>query len=263
MIRDDPMTTRTVMFSMVPRFAATAIFALGLLGRPGAVQAGFRVAPIRVDLERASPSGAVTVTNDDAGPLTLQMKALEWSQDADGKDHYAETTGLVFFPKVVTLEKSSEQVIRIGTKLPPAERERCFRLYISQTPTTQRGEASKVNILVSIGVPVFVRAAGERSATVVAETTAGGGELQVMVRNAGNEHFKIEKFTVSGVDAQGAEIFSRELPGRYLHGGASRRYVEQIPAEICPKLAKARISIKTDRSTFEGNTVLGEESCRP
>src|SRR5512147_2306777 len=62
----------------------SALLFLFLLLLPVAAKAGdWRVSPIRLDLGRDTKSGAVTVANDSDDRLQVQMKAYEWTQDAE------------------------------------------------------------------------------------------------------------------------------------------------------------------------------------
>ena len=57
----------------------------------------FRVTPIRLDFDRGTKSGVVTIVNEGGDKLNVQMKAFEWTQNADGKDQYTEANDIIFF----------------------------------------------------------------------------------------------------------------------------------------------------------------------
>src|SRR5512143_2941873 len=55
----------------------------------------WRVTPISLGLGKDAKSGVITVSNDAAEKLNGQMKAMEWTQDAEGKDVYSETADII------------------------------------------------------------------------------------------------------------------------------------------------------------------------
>jgi outer membrane usher protein FimD/PapC len=75
------------------RLAAAAL--MTVLCLPRAAPCGERrVSPIRLELGRQARSGVVTVINDSEERLQVQMRATEWTQDAEGKDRDEETGDL-------------------------------------------------------------------------------------------------------------------------------------------------------------------------
>ena len=125
------------------------------------LQAGdFGVSPIRVDLDRSTRTQVVRVTNDDERLLSFQMRMMEWTQDAEGRDRYADSADLVFFPQQMQVPAKESRVVRLGYRQPPGPTERAYRLYVAELPRgTQPGEPGKamVEVAVRFGVPVFVR----------------------------------------------------------------------------------------------------------
>src|SRR3972149_10232388 len=94
----------------------------------------FRVTPIRLDFDRGTKSGVVTIVNEGGDKLNVQMKAFEWTQNADGKDQYSETNDIIFFPRIMTLEKGEEKILRAGIKIPATTKEKTYRLFIEEIP---------------------------------------------------------------------------------------------------------------------------------
>jgi hypothetical protein len=46
----------------------------------------------------------ITVSNVE-DKVNLQVKAMQWKQDDKGKDAYSDTTDIVYFPRIISLEK--------------------------------------------------------------------------------------------------------------------------------------------------------------
>ncbi len=67
------------------------------------VAAEFAILPLRVELDRANRAAEVVVRNDDKAPLRMQVQAMAWRQDADGKDQYEPAEGLIYFPRALEI----------------------------------------------------------------------------------------------------------------------------------------------------------------
>lgn len=193
--------------------------------------------------------------------MNLQMSAVEWTQDGEGKDIYTGTADLLFFPKLAILEPGGTQVVRVGTKALAAAREKSYRLYVEQLPQTVHAEEPTLNILVKFGVAVYTLPQSEKAGGEIAEVGVSGGIGRVLIRNSGNVHFRIEKLLIRGDDRDGKEIFAKDLDGWYLLSGAVRRHEAPVPQEVCARLAKIRVSVKTDLMTLEGEAAVEEGNC--
>jgi len=94
----------------------------------------WRVTPIRLDLGKDAKNSAVTVFNRVGERLQVQMDAMEWTQDAEGKDRYKETRDILFFPRIMIFDRKGEKILRAGIKIPAIEKEKTYRLFIEEIP---------------------------------------------------------------------------------------------------------------------------------
>ena len=87
------------------------VLALALLFIPiwPAYPGEWRVSPIRLDFDKGIKSGVITISNDSAEKVHLQINEVEWTQDSEGKDKYVETSDLVYFPKIMILDKKKKR----------------------------------------------------------------------------------------------------------------------------------------------------------
>lgn len=221
----------------------------------------WRVMPIRVELSRQAKSGVITVINDSKERLQLQMKAFEWTQDAEGKDSYAETGDLVFFPKMMIFEKAEEKILRAGIKVPATKTEKTYRIFLEEIPGPRKAEGANVAIAIRFGVPVFVAPLQGEPRGEIAQVAMAKGTVEAKIRNPGNVHFVIRSVTVKGKNAKGEEIFSRELSGWYLLSGASRTYATEVPADLCPELAAVDVEATTDKFLLAGHLDADKAMC--
>ena len=223
----------------------------------------FRVTPIRLDFDRGAKSGVITVVNEGEEKLHVQMKAFEWTQDAEGKDQYVETNDIIFFPRMMTLEKKEEKILRAGIKIPATTKEKTYRLFIEEIPVPRKAEGVNVAIAIRFGVPIFVKPFKEDAKGVIEKIELSKGVLNVHVKNAGNVHFIIHSLNIKGKNAKEEEVFSKELSGWYLLNNVSRIYTTPIPGEFCKNIAKLEIEIKTNRFNFNGKLDVVQTMCLP
>jgi len=245
-------------FARLP-FASLLLFLLLL---PVPARAGdWRVSPIRLDLGRDAKSGVVTIINESDDRLQVQMTAMEWTQDADGKDQYAESGDILFFPRLMIFDKKEEKILRAGIRVPATVMEKAYRLFIEEIPGPRKAEGANIAVAIRFGVPIFVHPLKEEPRGEVGPVTMSEGTLRVPVKNSGNVHFVIQSILVKGMNRKGEEIFSRELSGWYLLAGASRVYSTDVPPEACGNLAGMEIEVKTDKIPLHGQMVADRSMC--
>lgn len=221
---------------------------LALLLPCGNVAAGnFAVSPIRLDFDRATKTGVLTVTNDDDDKLQLQMKAFEWTQDADGKDKYEETDDLIFFPKIATVEKGEQRLLRTSYKIPATDRQKTYRLFIEEIPAPQKTpvKGAQIAVAVRFGVPIFLKPLKEEVKGEVESVNYADGKLNVKIKNAGNTHFFI-----NNIQLKSGEKIAEDQKGWYLLNGATRTYSFAMTPQACSTMGKFDIVIKTDIVEF-------------
>jgi fimbrial chaperone protein len=228
-----------------------------------AISGEFRVTPIRLDFDRGMRSGVITIVNEGGDKLNVQMRAFEWSQDADGKDQYTETNDIIFFPRIMSLDKKEEKILRAGIKMPATTKEKTYRLFIEEIPEPKKGEGVNVAIAIRFGVPIFVKPLKEELKGEIEKVDLSKGVLNALIRNKGNTHFIIQSIDIKGKNMKGEEIFSKELSGWYLLSGVSRPYATPLPEETCRALSRLDIEAKTDRFKLNGKLDVNQAMCIP
>ncbi len=227
----------------------------------------WRVVPARLFFERDAKSSVVTVSNEGDDKLTLQMKAMEWSQDAEGKDVYRDSNDILFFPRILLMEPKEEKIIRIGIKTPAAVKERTYRFFLEEIPQPKKdgqSDTAQIAIAVRFGVPIFVKPPKEELKAEITQLALANGIFTATVKNTGNAHFKIGTITISGKNDRGEETFSTKLDGWYLLNGAARTYSTTIPREKCSGTAKLDVTVSTDKQINLNRTLNVEKArCLP
>jgi fimbrial chaperone protein len=220
----------------------------------------FGVSPIRVDLDRTSKSGTITVSNDEtADSLRVQMRLFEWTQDADGKDVYRESQDLVYFPRLMVLEKGEQKLVRVGLRTPATTQEKTYRLFVEELPSPKvpgTASGSQVAIAVRFGVPVYLKPSKQVLRGEIASMSVAKGVLHVGVRNTGNTHFTIKSVTAT------SGKMTREMAGWYLLAGATRDHAIELPAADCARLGKLDVIVATDQMELRGALDVDASMCK-
>ena len=179
-------------------------------------------------------SGVITVINEGTAKMSLQISASEWTQDGKGKDVYTETADIVFYPKIMALEKGEQRVIRAGVKGPQPLREKTYRLFIEEIPERKKADEGKsqVSIVIRFAPPIFVRPLVESRSGSLEKVELAKGKLTVVVKNTGNVHATITAVTVQAKASDGREVFAKDISGWYLLNGVSRPYEAAIPGRL-------------------------------
>jgi fimbrial chaperone protein len=249
-------------------FISFALLAEIVFFSPSLAHAGeWRVTPIRLFFERGSRSGIVNVQNDGDAPMNFQVKAMEWTQDAEGKDRYSETNDLIFFPKFLMVPPKEERVIRIGGKSVIGVREKTFRVFIEEVPPPHKDEKTEgatVSVNVRFAVPLFITPGKVEPAGKLAKMELHNGVISATVQNTGNVHFRLSSLDIRGRNIKGEETFNQKVDGWYILNGITRTFSAQIPVEACTKTELIEVDGATDRNiVLKGNLPINKKQCIP
>ncbi len=244
---------------------ALAIALCGLAALP--VAAGeYTVSPMRMELDRDTRSSVITLANVGKDRIDFQLKAMEWTQDAEGKDRYSETTELVFFPKILSVEPKEERVVRVGIKTIPVATERTFRVFIEKIPAPNPEPpppGAHIAVNVRFALPIFVKPAAPQAKGEIVNATLSKGAFALVLKNAGNEHFRMDGgIVLSGRNAQGKEVFAQTIDDHYLLAGTTKRYTQAVPAEACTQIATLEVTAKAEQFVLSRKLDVDRASCK-
>lgn len=198
----------------------TSALALAITSACACAQGSFTVSPLRIDLVPKATAGVIEVLNTSGGPTTLQAQQRSWTQQ-EGQDVHGETRDLILSPAIFTLKPGEKQVVRIALRgTPDAQRERAYRVLISEVPAPQlkvTPDASGFRVALRMDLPLFVaplQAAAPQPSYALDATGA-----QLLVRNAGDSHIRYADFSVLQA---GRKVV--ELPIFTVLAGSERRF---------------------------------------
>lgn len=250
---------------MTHRHCRLAVAAILVFLRCAQVFAGeFTVNPVRIDLGPAARSAAVTVANEGKEKLNFQLQAMDWAQDAAGKDQYSETRDLIFFPRIMSVEPGQEAVVRVGLKTGASASERTFRLFIEELPGIVKkpeGNAAQINFLVRFGLPIFAAPIQPRDGLAIEKLELTNGVIAVAARNTGNRHQVFKSLRLEGTDASGNRVYGLDIADRYLLAGIVKSYTATLTPEQCGKIAALEVEIATDKLTEKRRLDVSRTMC--
>ena len=258
-----PGTSRV---NLLPSLLFATLMGLTLFSPLLASAGEWRVTPIRLFFDKGSKSGILSVQNDSDAAMNLQVKAMEWAQDAEGKDRYSDTGDLVFFPKFLSVPAKEERVIRIGSKVVPGAREKTYRVFVEEVtppPKQDKSQGATVFVNVRFAVPLFVSPAKEEPAAKL-QAELKQGVVTASLQNSGNIHFRLTSLEARGRNAKGEETFRQKVDGWYLLTGTTRSYALAIPNDAC--LASEAIELEglSDRKiTIRTGIAVDKKQCQP
>ena len=236
--------------------ALAVALAAGLLStRPG-VAAEFSVTPIRVELKSGVLTDTITVTNHATSRLRVSVRLQEWTQDAAGNDVYKDSTELVYFPRQLELEPEARKLVRVGIKQPAGVTEKTYRLFIEEEPPAAAAGQSQVAFYFRFGVPIFLSPAVPRAQPEVAAPSLQAGKVNLVVRNPGNQHFRLTTLALSDGDG-----FAKEIAGWYSLAGSERTYTIEVPPEVCRKARTLNLSIQAEGFRMERKLDVNPANC--
>lgn len=232
------------------RLAAAVLIAAA----PCAALADFGVSPLRIELEPGVKSAVVTVTGKTAPGRALQVTAMRWTQDAEGRDVYEDTGDLVFYPKTVDLSKNGRQLVRVGVEKTVADVEQSYRLFIREPPPPENpGEMrAQVAVVVDFALPILVRPAKVVRSVEIRDAYVDKGVLKVKVVNTGNVRLILQ--SLSAGKAEFADFNSW-----YLLAGASRRFETKLPREACRQ--PIAVLLRTGTLNVKRDVTVMPDSC--
>lgn len=191
--------------------------------------AEFSVTPIRAELRAGALNETITITNHSQDRLRVSIKLVEWSQDETGRDIYRASDDLVYFPRQLEIPGGAKRLVRVGTRSPAGLNERTYRLFVEEEPEADAAPGTaKVAFLFRFGVPVFLPPAVPKAEPEVPMPELRGGRLSIVVRNPGNQHFRLTRIAIT--DGAGHQ---QEMQGWYSLAGSTRTYKADIPPAVC------------------------------
>lgn len=242
------MTLSRITISFIDLIRIT-LFTVLLAQSQNVLSNGFRVTPLKLYFDAGSKSTSLKIQNDSDQRVNLQLEAMTWHQDQEGKDLYAATREIIFFPKIFSIDANSEQIVRVGYQgVPASTKEKSYRLFIQELPVKAPGEA-EMKFAIRLGIPVFVRPVENEHAWNVGFISLEKQGLSIRVNNTGNRYLMVGAMQAIGRDVGGKEIVRSEGQGWYVLAGQGRDFMLSVTRESCEKIVTLEVAITVDTET--------------
>ena len=228
-----------------------------------ALPVNFSINPVKIFLDGKSKTNVLKIKNHSDEKISLQVRTFTWEHDRHGRNDYTPTRDIIFFPKILTIQKNEEKIIRIGTNIPQSGDEKTYRMFLEEIPPPDSQERMAVRMIMKIGVPVFVSPHTTVTKGRIESMSLHKGDLHLTVKNTGNVHFLVQSVRVRGTDVSGKELYSTEIGGWYLHGGKEKEYTVEIPEEHCRSIAHLQAHVTTDILSMSKKLNVAKEMCKP
>lgn len=203
------------------------VLAAGLLGFAAvpATAGALTALPVRVAVPAHSQFCAITLGNEGAADIAVQIRGYRWHQDG-GTDALDESQRLAVNPAIVTIPPGTRRLVRCSLPEPTGPAEDTFRLIVSELPLAD-GAAGTVQTLLQLSIPVFRANPDARAA--LSWRAAPDGRLEVT--NTGTRHVRVADLVLRPATASDS---ARVKANAYLLAGATRVFAhpDMPPGEI-------------------------------
>ena len=121
------------------------------------LQAGqLTVAPLRMHITQTQPNATFSLSNGSSRDGFYQLQLFAW-EEVDGESRFRQQQDLVVTPPVTMIPGNTDQVVRIIRQQPTvSDKEKSYRLIISEIPDTESDSGAQLKVLLRLSVPVFV-----------------------------------------------------------------------------------------------------------
>ena len=191
---------------------------------------------------------------------------MNWRQDADGQDQYELADGLLYFPRTMEIPPGDSRIIRVGVKAAPTAREDTYRVFVEElppaVPTSAAPSGTSLQVLLRVGVPVFVAPAQSDRKAEITRLELRGTIAEWALVNTGNVHLRAEKVALVGIARDGIRLFEQSFQERYLLAGALKTLRFNIPHEKCAQLATLEAVVVAEHLELKRKLDVAPGSCR-
>jgi fimbrial chaperone protein len=209
------------MKSLLVRVAAAALMASALVAAAPALAGSVELSPITLQMVGKERTTTLRVRNTEAQAITLQLRAVDWTQE-NGQDVYTPSKTLAVSPPVFTLQPGEVQTARIvieGVKA--VKTEQAYRLILDQIPESHVGGQAGVVVPIRVMLPVFLTPSSASRPKLSWKLQPSSGGKVLAATNVGDARERLVDFKVtSGV----TELAGNAGLSGYVLAGATRTW---------------------------------------
>lgn len=244
------------------RFLAAVAVAAVVVGSgprgPVAAAATFTVDPTQIFLSSRTGSVLLTLHNESMETLSFQLSVFSWAQSSAGEMQLEPTQDIVFYPPLLTLKPSETRRVRVGTATGFDAREKAYRIFVEELPSTQPPKG--VRVLTKMGIPIFLRPAKEVATATLSDVRQQDGVVKFTLSNVGTVHVVPRRITVRGLTGS-TTAFERELEGWYLLAGGRRDFQAAPPKDGCAKVTSIVVDVQFESGQVQERLQTPSGAC--
>jgi fimbrial chaperone protein len=233
-------------------------------GRAGA--AAFSIDPTQIRLSARAPSALLTVRNESAAPVRLQISAFAWAQAASGEMQLGPTDDIVFFPALFTLAPGEARKVRVGTTAAFGSVERSYRLFVEELPGepgARPAGSTGVQVLTRMGIPVFLQPDSPRAAASLGGLGIRDGAVSFRLQNTGTVHFVPDVVRLRGEDEDGTAVIDHAIRSWYVLAGGAREFQVTVEPPQCRRVRLLRVDVQVGDTVMRERLETPRGTCRP
>jgi fimbrial chaperone protein len=255
----------TELKEMLLKSALVTSCLLGLLAiPPPAAGAQFTVNPTRIVLTPRATSALLTLHNDGASTIRLEVKTHAWSQSLTGQMELAPTDDVVVFPTQISLAPGEDRKLRIAVTTPPGDVEKSYRVFLEELPPAAGAApaGAAVQMLTRVGIPVFLQPGAPAAPAVGVE----GVELEkdvlhFRIENRGAIHLIPDAIRVIGLSASGQVVVDKSTDGWYILARTARQYDLRFGSAECASVRSVLVEVRAGGKTISRAIAAPEGAC--
>lgn len=207
------------------KFGLLGLLAIAFASAGVAAAASIQIGPTITTLVGQERTATVSIRNSDSAPVTVQVRAMDWTQ-VNGEDRQAPSSTLVVSPPFVTLQPGEAQTVRLLVEnVSKVNVERAFRLVIDEVPNPVQRTSTGVQTTLRLLSPVFLSPSTDTRPRLAWTTSRTANGVVLSVRNDGDAHERLSGMQV----ALGGRAINEGAPmGGYVLAKGSRSWT--LPA---------------------------------
>jgi fimbrial chaperone protein len=183
-----------------------------------AIAGTFEVAPTTISLSPETQNGVLYITNRGQQPVYIQIEAFDWKQTQKG-DELTPSEALLVNPPMAELQPGRKKTIRLAVAKDNIidNKERSFRLLISELPSSSITGNEGVNVLLQFSVPLFITPIKKSPIALEWSIKNDDGDITLVAKNNGDRHVKLSGVKIQQFKSKEMDIskdsFKYILPG--------------------------------------------------
>lgn len=188
--------------------------ALAVAAQPSAAfAASIAVMPVRVEVAPSKQFCSLSVSNEGAEEVTVQVRAYVWKQQPDGTDVLEHSASIAVNPSIATIPAGGKKLIRCSLPAKSGPNESTFRLLVNELPRSSV-QPGTLQTLLQLSIPVFQ--APQNAQPALSWLVGDDGRLYLM--NNGTRHARVNQYIVRRTGGEPSRIDR----GFYLLAGSRR-----------------------------------------